>query len=211
MQSPPWRGSRSSICRTSGRPVLHQDSGAAGRSGDQGRDAGHRRRLAGFRAIRWRQVALFLGHQPRQGEHRPESETARRPRNLRGAAGHRRRPGRKFPARDDGKAGLRWETLHARYPKLIYGAASGFGDSGPYSKRAAYDMVVQGMSGIMSMTGQPDGPPTARGRLDLRFELGPVPGHRADRRHLQTQPGGRGRQGRRRHARFAGRLADRLP
>ena len=56
-----------------------------------------------------------------------------------------------------------WETLHAKYPNLIYGAASGFGDSGPYSKRAAYDMVVQGLGSIMSMTGQPDSPPTRVG------------------------------------------------
>ena len=61
------------------------------------------------------------------------------------------------------KLGYGWETLHARYPQLIYGAASGFGDSGPYSKRAAYDMVVQGMGGIMSLTGQPDAPPTRVG------------------------------------------------
>ncbi|MFO0880436.1 MAG: CoA transferase [Gemmataceae bacterium] len=61
------------------------------------------------------------------------------------------------------KLGYGWETLHARYPHLIYGAASGFGDNGPYSKRAAYDMVVQGMGGIMSMTGQPDAPPTRVG------------------------------------------------
>ena len=61
------------------------------------------------------------------------------------------------------KLGYGWDTLHAKYPNLIYGAASGFGDSGPYSKRAAYDMVVQGMGGIMSMTGQPDSPPTRVG------------------------------------------------
>lgn len=61
------------------------------------------------------------------------------------------------------KLGYGWDTLHTKYPNLIYGAASGFGDSGPYSKRAAYDMVVQGMGGIMSMTGQPDGPPTRVG------------------------------------------------
>ena len=59
------------------------------------------------------------------------------------------------------KLGYGWETLHARFPRLIYGAASGFGDSGPISKRAAYDMVVQGMGGIMSMTGYP-GQPAAR-------------------------------------------------
>lgn len=61
------------------------------------------------------------------------------------------------------KLGYSWNALHAKYPKLIYGAASGFGDTGPYSKRAAYDMVVQGMGGIMSMTGQPDTPPTRVG------------------------------------------------
>ena len=43
------------------------------------------------------------------------------------------------------KLGCGWETLHAKYPNLVYGAASGFGDTGPYSPRAAYDMVVQEM------------------------------------------------------------------
>jgi CoA:oxalate CoA-transferase len=61
------------------------------------------------------------------------------------------------------KLGYGWDSLHARYPNLIYGAASGFGDTGPYSRRAAYDMVVQGMGGVMSMTGQPDAPPTRAG------------------------------------------------
>ncbi|OYY87378.1 MAG: carnitine dehydratase [Rhizobiales bacterium 35-66-30] len=61
------------------------------------------------------------------------------------------------------KLGYGWDTLHARFPHLIYGAASGFGDSGPYSKRAAYDMVVQGMGGIISLTGYPGGKPTRVG------------------------------------------------
>lgn len=61
------------------------------------------------------------------------------------------------------KLGYGWDTLHARYPHLIYGAASGFGDSGPYSRRAAYDMVVQGMGGIISLTGYPGGKPTRVG------------------------------------------------
>lgn len=61
------------------------------------------------------------------------------------------------------RLGLGWETLHQRYPQLIYAAASGFGDSGPYSQRPAYDMVVQGLGGIMSMTGQPNSPPTRVG------------------------------------------------
>ena len=61
------------------------------------------------------------------------------------------------------KLGYGWDALHARFPRLIYAAASGFGHSGPYSKRAAYDMVVQGMGGIMSVTGHPGGAPTRVG------------------------------------------------
>jgi CoA:oxalate CoA-transferase len=61
------------------------------------------------------------------------------------------------------KLGYGWETLHARYPKLIYAAASGFGHSGPASKEPAYDMVVQGLGGIMSITGHPGGPPVRIG------------------------------------------------
>ncbi|UJX45021.1 CoA transferase [Xanthobacter sp. YC-JY1] len=61
------------------------------------------------------------------------------------------------------KLGYGWDTLHARYPHLIYGAASGFGDNGPYSRRAAYDMVVQGMGGIISLTGYPGGRPVRVG------------------------------------------------
>jgi len=61
------------------------------------------------------------------------------------------------------KLGYGWETLHARYPHLIYAAASGFGHTGPNSKDPAYDMVVQGMGGIMSVTGFPGGQPTRVG------------------------------------------------
>lgn len=61
------------------------------------------------------------------------------------------------------KLGYGWEVLHARFPHLIYAATSGFGHTGPYSDRPAYDMVVQGMGGIMSLTGYPGGPPTRVG------------------------------------------------
>jgi CoA:oxalate CoA-transferase len=61
------------------------------------------------------------------------------------------------------RLGYGWDTLRAAYLHLIYAAASGFGDTGPYAHRAAYDLVVQGMGGIMSMTGQPDAPPTRVG------------------------------------------------
>ncbi len=61
------------------------------------------------------------------------------------------------------KLGYGWDALHAAHPRLIYAATSGFGQSGPYSKRPAYDMVVQAMGGIMSLTGHPGGPPTRVG------------------------------------------------
>jgi CoA:oxalate CoA-transferase len=61
------------------------------------------------------------------------------------------------------KLGYGWETLHPRYPRLIYAAASGFGHSGPLSKEPAYDMVVQGLGGIMSITGTPGGTPVRVG------------------------------------------------
>ncbi|MHC8508370.1 MAG: CaiB/BaiF CoA transferase family protein [Rhodospirillales bacterium] len=61
------------------------------------------------------------------------------------------------------KLGYGWETLHKTRPKLIYAAISGFGHTGPYSARAAYDLVAQAMGGIMSVTGHPDSPPTKAG------------------------------------------------
>jgi CoA:oxalate CoA-transferase len=55
------------------------------------------------------------------------------------------------------KLGYGWDALHPRYPRLIYAAASGFGHTGPYSHYPSYDMVVQGLGGIMSITGTPGG------------------------------------------------------
>ncbi len=61
------------------------------------------------------------------------------------------------------KLGYGWEELHRRWPRLIYAACSGFGQTGPYKTRPAYDMVVQGMGGLMSVTGKPGGEPTRVG------------------------------------------------
>src|SRR4051812_10793646 len=61
------------------------------------------------------------------------------------------------------KLGYGWDSLKDKYPRLIYGAVSGFGHTGPYAARPAYDMVVQAMGGIMSLTGHPGGPPTRVG------------------------------------------------
>ncbi|HEX4302957.1 MAG TPA: CoA transferase [Rhizomicrobium sp.] len=61
------------------------------------------------------------------------------------------------------KLGYGYEQLKDKYPKLIYCGVSGFGHTGPYAKRPAYDMVVQAMGGVMSLTGHPDSPPTRVG------------------------------------------------
>jgi crotonobetainyl-CoA:carnitine CoA-transferase CaiB-like acyl-CoA transferase len=59
------------------------------------------------------------------------------------------------------KYGLDYESLKAVNPKLIYCSITGFGQTGPYAGRAGYDFMIQGMGGIMSVTGQPDGTPGA--------------------------------------------------
>ncbi len=61
------------------------------------------------------------------------------------------------------KLGYGWDWAHARFPRRIYAAASGVGQTGPYARRPAYDMVVQGMGGVMSITGHAGGPPTRDG------------------------------------------------
>ena len=61
------------------------------------------------------------------------------------------------------RLGYGWEALHARHPRLIVAAASGFGQTGPDAHKSAYDMVVQALGGIMSVTGWPGGPPTRVG------------------------------------------------
>ena len=61
------------------------------------------------------------------------------------------------------RLGYGWEALHRRHPKLVYAAISGFGQTGPLAHRPAYDLIVQAMGGIMSLTGQPGGPPTRVG------------------------------------------------
>jgi CoA:oxalate CoA-transferase len=59
--------------------------------------------------------------------------------------------------------GLGPEEVRARWPAIVYASLSGFGADGPYSDRPAYDVVVQAMGGVMSVTGQIGGPPTRVG------------------------------------------------
>lgn len=61
------------------------------------------------------------------------------------------------------KHGLDYESLRAVNPRLIYCSITGFGQTGPYSHRAGYDFIIQGMSGLMSITGEPDGQPQKSG------------------------------------------------
>lgn len=61
------------------------------------------------------------------------------------------------------KLGLGYETLRQRNPRLVYAAISGFGQTGPYATKPAFDVIVQGMGGIMSVTGEPGGGPVRPG------------------------------------------------
>lgn len=61
------------------------------------------------------------------------------------------------------KYGLDYESLQALNPGLVYCSITGFGQTGPYAHRAGYDFIIQGMSGLMSVTGEPDGQPQKAG------------------------------------------------
>jgi len=61
------------------------------------------------------------------------------------------------------RLGFSYDELCKINPRLIYASSSGFGQTGPFASYPAYDTIIQGMSGIMSMTGFPDGPPTRVG------------------------------------------------
>lgn len=57
------------------------------------------------------------------------------------------------------KYGLDYESLRKVNPRLIYCSITGFGQDGPYAHRAGYDFIIQGMAGLMSVTGEPEGQP----------------------------------------------------
>ncbi len=61
------------------------------------------------------------------------------------------------------KYGLDYDSLAQLNPRLIYCSITGFGQTGPYAHRAGYDFIIQGMSGLMSITGEPDGQPQKAG------------------------------------------------
>jgi crotonobetainyl-CoA:carnitine CoA-transferase CaiB-like acyl-CoA transferase len=57
------------------------------------------------------------------------------------------------------RLGIDYETLSKINPRLVYGSISGFGQTGPYASRGGFDLMIQAMSGLMSVTGPKDGPP----------------------------------------------------
>ena len=61
------------------------------------------------------------------------------------------------------RAGLGYDVLREKNPRLVYAQLSGFGSDGPYRERGGFDLIAQGMGGIMHVTGEPDGPPTSVG------------------------------------------------
>jgi len=61
------------------------------------------------------------------------------------------------------KLGLSYKTIKERNPRIIYVAGSGFGQYGPYAKKPAFDIIIQAMGGVMSITGEPGGPPVRPG------------------------------------------------
>jgi formyl-CoA transferase len=61
------------------------------------------------------------------------------------------------------RLGIGYEALRAENPRLVYASISGFGATGPYAERGGYDIITQGMSGIMSVTGEPGGTPAKAG------------------------------------------------
>jgi crotonobetainyl-CoA:carnitine CoA-transferase CaiB-like acyl-CoA transferase len=64
---------------------------------------------------------------------------------------------------DLARYGLGYEALHKLNPKLVYCSLTGFGHTGPYRERPGYDFMIQGMGGLMSVTGEPDGAPQRAG------------------------------------------------
>src|SRR5215831_5823704 len=61
------------------------------------------------------------------------------------------------------RLGIDYDTLSKINPRLIYASISGFGQTGPWSQRPGFDLIAQAMGGVMSITGQPGGPPTKSG------------------------------------------------
>lgn len=90
------------------------------------------------------------------------------------------------------RLGLGYEALKAANPKLVYCSISGYGQTGPYAKKGAFDVTVQGMSGLMSVTGQPDGAPVKCGVPVGDFCAGLYAGYTILAKLMQARESGQG-------------------
>ena len=77
------------------------------------------------------------------------------------------------------KLGLGYDVLAAANPGLIYCAVSGYGRNGPYADKGGFDLIAQGFAGLMSITGEPGGPPVKTGNSVADINAG----HPRRRRH----------------------------
>lgn len=90
------------------------------------------------------------------------------------------------------RLGLGYDTLSVENEKLIYCSISGYGQSGPYASKGAFDVTVQGMSGLMSVTGEPDGNPVKCGVPVGDFCAGLYAGYTVMAKLLQVRETGKG-------------------
>jgi len=90
------------------------------------------------------------------------------------------------------RLGLGFEQLKKVNKKLVYCSISGYGQTGPYSRKGAFDVTVQGMSGLMSVTGEPDGNPVKCGVPVGDFCAGLYAGFTVLSKLMQVRAGGNG-------------------
>jgi crotonobetainyl-CoA:carnitine CoA-transferase CaiB-like acyl-CoA transferase len=92
------------------------------------------------------------------------------------------------------RLGFGYDALSARHPRLVYCGISGFGESGPEASRPGYDLIVQGESGIMDLTGFADGPPVKVGNSIADLVAGMAAAHGVALALLARERTGRGQK-----------------
>lgn len=90
------------------------------------------------------------------------------------------------------KFGLHYEGLSAEHENLVYCSISGYGQEGPYAKKGAFDVTIQAFSGLMSVTGEEDGPPVKCGVPIADFAVGLYAAYSIVASVLKVKRGGKG-------------------